>query len=453
MGWWRYWKADCTEFHPPGNYRIVTATLKTVAAWNTRENRLTAAYYTIVLFWGFYYYRPEDIIKFLYGLPLGKIIGGIAFLALAIGILGQGGRVKLSKEAKLVLLLFVQCALCIPFAAWKGGAFQVVFEDFDKCVIMTLMIGIAVTSVERLRKLLWVQASAVAMMSLVGCIFFRGVTRLEIGKGLYGNANDFAVMIALNWPICLAFLLLTRNPLKKALWAIGLLGMCWAVTLTYSRSGFMALAVAICFSFWEFGIRAKRQHIIIIGVFLAFLLLPALIPSHYGTRLAGIFNPSIDPMDMGSHATRRELLKKSIELTLTHPIFGIGPGNFPSVTQMWYVTHNTYTQLSSEAGIPALILFILILRQVFRNLKEIRKTERFRADPQVRTFTGALRASFAGYLLGAFFASYGFELFIYALVAFTGVLYHACQDRPVGAKVVPKSRHERVGITAPVEVC
>lgn len=404
----------------------------------------------IVVFWGFYYYRPEDIIKAIYGIPLAKIIGGLALLSLVVGVMGQSGRIKLSKEAKLVLLLFLQCVLCIPFATWKGGAFQIVFGDFGKCVLMTLMIGIAVTSVRRLRRLLFIQASAVAMMAVIGCIFFRGMTRLEIGTGLYANPNDFAIMIALNWPICLGFLLEARNPIKKGLWAIGLIAMAWAVTLTYSRSGFMALIVAICFSFWEFGVRAKRNHLIVAGVFLALLLLPVLIPSHYGTRLAGIFNPSVDALDLGSHEARRELLKKSLELTARHPIFGVGPGNFASATQYWHVTHNTYTQLSAEAGLPALILFVLILRQVFRNLRNIRKTERFRTDPEVRIFTGALRASFVGYLLGAFFASYGYELFIYALVAFTGVLYRACEDPPAEVKPKQGSVFSRVRTPATV---
>jgi O-antigen ligase len=428
----------------------VTST--TQRTWNTPENRLTAAYAMIVVFWAFYYYRPEDIIKVIYGFPLAKIIGGLALLSLLVGIMGQAGRVKLSKEAKLVLALFVWCVLCIPFATWKGGAFQTVFEDFDKCVIMTLMVGLAVTSVDRLKRLLFIQASAVAMMSVLGCIFFRGMTRLEIGTGLYANPNDFAIMIALNWPICLGFLLATRNPIKKALWAIGLVGMAWAVTLTYSRSGFMALGVAICFSFWEFGVRAKRNHLIVAGVFLTLLLLPVLLPSHYGTRLIGIFNPSVDALDLGSHEARKQLLKESVELSLRHPLFGVGPGDFASATEYWHVTHNTYTQLSSEAGLPALILFILILRQVFRYLRDIRKTERFRNDPQVQILTGALRASFAGYLLGAFFASYGYELFIYGLVAFTGVLYRACQDTPAEVKPKPQTVFTRVRTPAPVGV-
>jgi hypothetical protein len=98
-------------------------------------------------------------------------------------------------------------------------------------------------------------------------------------------------------------------------------------------------------------------------------------------------------------------------------------------------------------------LFVLILRRVFRNLKDVTKTKRFRSDPQVEIFTRALRASFAGYLLGAFFASYAYELFIYALVAFTGVLYKASQDEPV-VTTRPKqiTKFGRVGRPEPVEV-
>ena len=431
----------------------LTGKWKSIAAIDTPKNRLVAAYVTIVVFWAFYYYRPEDIITALYVLPLGKILGVIALVALILGTVGRGEAVKLSPESKLVLMLYAWCVICVPFSAWKGGAFWTVFGDYGKCIIMTIMIGLAVNSVNRLKWLLFIQASATALMAVIGCIFFRGMVRLDIGNGLYGNANDFAIMIALNWPICLGFLLASKNPFKKLLWGIGLIGMLWAVTLTYSRSGFIATMVAVVASFWQFGIKGKRKHVVIGAGVLALLLLPILIPSGYGTRLEGIFNPSIDPLDKGSAGTRRELLMMSLKLTATHPIFGVGPGQFESVTQTWFLTHNTYTQLSSEVGIPGFILFILILRRVFRNLKDVTKTERFRSDPQVEIFGSALRASFAGYLVGAFFASYAYELFIYALVAFTGVLYKACQDEPA-VTPPPKriSKFARVRSAEPVEV-
>jgi hypothetical protein len=70
----------------------------------------------------------------------------------------------------------------------------------------------------------------------------------------------------------------------------------------------------------------------------------------------------------------------------------------------------------------------------------------------VEIFAGALRASFAGYLVGAFFASYAYELFIYALVAFTGVLYTACQDQPSASRPKQMSKFVVVGTPERVEV-
>ena len=99
------------------------------------------------------------------------------------------------------------------------------------------------------------------------------------------------------------------------------------------------------------------------------------------------------------------------------------------------------------------MLFLLLLRRVFRNLKEIEKTERFRSDPEAQIFASTLRAAFVGYLVSAFFASYGYDLFIYALVAFTGVLYKAYQEAPPPAlKPQYKSRFSPVRSPAPIEV-
>src|ERR1700730_13286066 len=243
---------------------IVASPWKTVAGLNTQQNRLTFAYGTVVVFWAFYYFRPQDVFTALYAIPDAKILGGIALLGLIMGTVGQGRGIQLSKDAKLVLLLFFWCCVCVPFASWRGGAAQTVLE-FSKVVIMTMVIGLTVTSVKRLRTLLFIQATATAIMAVVGCLFLRGMTRLQIGTGLYGNANDFAIIIQLNWPICFGFMLAARNPFKKMLWAVGLTFMLWAVTLTYSRSGFLATTAAVIYSFYEFGIKGKRKYLVVVA--------------------------------------------------------------------------------------------------------------------------------------------------------------------------------------------
>ena len=117
------------------------------------------------------------------------------------------------------------------------------------------------------------------------------------------------------------------------------------------------------------------------------------------------------------------MLRRSIDLTIHNPVFGVGPGNFPAVTQTWKVAHNTYTELSAEAGLPALALFLVFLALAFRNLRRLRKLPGYAANPQIQLFTGALLASLAAYLVGAAFADTEYSLFPYFLVAYTSALY------------------------------
>jgi O-antigen ligase len=50
---------------------------------------------------------------------------------------------------------------------------------------------------------------------------------------------------------------------------------------------------------------------------------------------------------------------------------------------VFLLTHNTYTQVSSECGIPALIIFVAILVSIFRTAKRIHRLSRKRPEPSI----------------------------------------------------------------------
>jgi O-antigen ligase len=150
----------------------------------------------------------------------------------------------------------------------------------------------------------------------------------------------------------------------------------------------------------------------------------AVAPGNYIARLETLLGKFQEgDYDRGSAEARYELLIQSLKVTATHPVFGVGPGNFPSYTGLWRVTHNTYTQFSSECGIPVLLLFLLLMRRVFLNLRYLRKVPRSPDTEELHLYTSALMASFGAYLLGAFFSSTGYELFPYYMVVYTTLLY------------------------------
>jgi O-antigen ligase len=127
---------------------------------------------------------------------------------------------------------------------------------------------------------------------------------------------------------------------------------------------------------------------------------------------------------------RKELLFISLKVTAQHPLFGVGPGNFAIVSGVWLATHNSYTQMSAEGGIPAFLLYVLILWRGIANVRDISKYPK--TGKRVRLFSMALGASLAAYLVGSFFASVAYQVFPYCLVAYTGVLRLIVQrDRTV----------------------
>lgn len=422
------------------------------------KGRRPFVYSTLVVFCVLYYYRPEDFIPVLNYIPMARIVAIVGVLALVVGMLG-GGKAKVPAAIKILWLLFLQMAICVPFAMWRGGAYATVFEQFSKCVVVAMLISMSVVTVRELRKLLWIQVSAVALVTLFSILLnHMRDGRLEgIQKGILENPNDLAINIAISFPLGLAFLLHGRG-FKKVVWILALACMSLGIVLTYSRSGLLAFLMCLVVCVWEFGIRGKRHYIVVAtAVALVFGLGAALSTAHYRARVESILAGNVEGSgDKGSLEARKELLEKSIVVAVTHPLVGVGPGCFTLVDQGWMVAHNSYTEVAAEAGFPALILFLVAIGAAFRNISKIRKSQKYKDDSEFRLFTQALHAALAAYLLGACFASTEYNLYIYVVVAYTCVMARIAsqpvpnQGQPNEKRILTKAPYDRFSRSQPV---
>jgi len=391
-------------------------------------------FYALLLFTAFYYLRPEDFIPGLNAIPWAKITGGIALFALIIEIVATG-KVKLPTEIKLLILLFGQMMLAIPFAVWRGGSFNVVFGKMSKAIIIAMLISLIVGKLAELRRLVWIEAAAVATVTIASVIIGHHYFGRLYGasNGILENPNDLAINIAINFPLCVAFLLVSRGLAKKLIWSGALLIMMYAVVATYSRSGLIALFVTALVCLWEYGIKGRRLYLLgIAGILVMAAVAVALLTPNYPARVKSIVAGNIEGSgDHGSIEARNALLKESVVLALHNPIFGIGPGNFPVIAENdWRVAHNSYTEIAAEAGFPALILFVLALGCAFRNIRRVRKAAGYAENKELQLFTSALWASLTAYVVSAFFASTEYNLFPYFMIAYTSALYGiACAPR------------------------
>src|SRR5580765_2705948 len=202
--WRTLWAGD--ERRGPGEWRARRKFMNTQSTrtkgqegstgWRARAHtaatvgRRPFVYGALVTFSVLYYFRPEDFIPGLNYIPMARIAGAIGAVALAVGMMG-GGRTKVPQVVKILCLLLVQLALCVPFALWRGGAFSRVFDNFAKGVIVAMLISMAVVTTWELRKLLWIQVSAVALVTVASILLlhFRDGRLQGIQKSILQNPN------------------------------------------------------------------------------------------------------------------------------------------------------------------------------------------------------------------------------------------------------------------------
>jgi O-antigen ligase len=417
----------------------------------SRREPLGFAFFGLVLFMVVYFARPEDWVPGLAAVPLAKIAGILILLALFFSF--SNIRWHMPREVIFLTLLVVQLWFTVLFSpVWRGGAFNVML-DFSKVLPLVLAVYLAVRSLKRLRWILFVQAASVAVIAVTSIIKAHvSGGRLEGGSsGTFGNSNDLALIMDLSLPLCLALALTTRSYWKKFAWTVVMLAMIYVVFLTASRGGAIALLVVALACLWQLGVKSRRIYLLLfIPVALVVFWL------YTGSTLRGRFeqaslNPAHNTIVSSAQASveqRKELLIRSLEVTAQHPLFGVGPGNFGVVSGVWHVTHNSYTQISAEGGIPALLLYLLILWSAIANLRDVRKYRK--TGKGIRLFSMAIKASLAGYLVGSFFLSLAYNLFPYCLVAYTSALLLIVKRERTISSWAPQSQLTSTQVEVPV---
>ena len=387
------------------------------------------AFFWLLVFFVVYCARPEDYVPIVRYFPLAKITAILAMWGLFTA-LGKTKRTykDVPKEGKLLLILiglFYLGGFLSP--VWKGGAIRHTI-DFSKVYVAWVLTFLLITSFDRLRRIIYIQAVSVAGICAISIIKGHDHPRLEgVIGGIYSNPNDLAFAIVLSLPFALAFLVTSRSPFKKALWVVGMLIMLAALFLTASRAGFINLVISGAVTMWHFGVRGKRPGLIA-GVALASILLMATAGGKLYDRFEALSGDSTTEQSAyGSYQARMNLMKRALEGIVNYPIFGIGAGNFVSYSPDWHEVHMTYLQICVEGGIPALILYLMFFYRGFKNLRTMRKAKNL--DEHTVLFVGALHGSLIGFIVGALFAPEAYQFFPYFAVAFTSTLLQTLRER------------------------
>ncbi|HXH51312.1 MAG TPA: O-antigen ligase family protein [Terriglobia bacterium] len=417
---------------------------------NTRAHghSFAFAYGSLLVFVFIYFARPEDWIPGLGGMRPALVAGTLATAGFVLAALGSGaGILALPRGIWYLIALFFQLFAAAVFSpVWRGGAFQVVVFTFSKIVLIAIVIAIAVTTLERLRKLIFIQASSFALVAIVSIVESRKIAGRLMGSlnGIYANPNDLAFAIALGFPLCWIFLHRTPSKIKKLMWLSCMGAMAYAVFMTASRSGLIVLSVSVLISLWEFGFKGGRRHLLVIGTVVALGIVIIAPKKMMDTRFDAFSNRSASGSAYDSYQQRHELLVTSLRVTGEHPLFGVGPGNFQVVSGNWHVAHNSLAELSAEGGIVALLLFLLMVKSSFSNLRRAREYDK--DHEELTLWRSGLKVALITLLVGSLFSSIEYQFFPYMLMAYTAALQKIASEHEV-REAQPDAARAVVGIS------
>jgi len=217
---------------------------------------------------------------------------------------------------------------------------------------------------------------------------------------------------------------IARKPLRVRL--LGLLAMALPMVMiirTGSRASFVAIGAMLVVLFF---LSSLTNRIVIASLAaVAFVILVAFVPNALRSRLGGA-QTERSGADKDSANARGTLLETGVALTLDNPIFGVGPGNFAETVVEegrsqgveWAALgpHNAYTQISSETGIPGVLLFLLLIGFSFQNVVSVLRQSAAKGatpDPEIYQLARGLLLSLAGTCTFIFFLGEAYNSVIY----------------------------------------
>ncbi len=434
---------------PPARDEAPAPTAATAAAAHVKVPALrrghTLSYLGLFLFTIVLYFRPYELIPALAGVT--SMAFWLAVPTLVVFVVTQfaleGNLTARTREVHLALLLLVTGLLSMPLAIAPGEAWDEFNHAFWKAVLMFIVIVNVVRTERRLKGLIFLGLAVGCMLSVgaindyrAGRFLVQGQRVAGVVGGMFGNPNDLALHLVTMIPLAFGLFLHTRRKLVKPLYAVCMFVMVGGVIATFSRGGFLGLIGAATVMAWKMGRRNRALVIILlVGLLVAFV---ALAPGEYASRLGSI----TEGADASSHS-RRALLIRSIVVALANPLFGVGMGNFHIVAIGESVSHNAYTQVASEMGMAAMIIYILYIVVPVRRLRLIeQETYDTRRSTRIYYLSVAMQASLVAYAISSFFGSVAYQYYVYYLVGYA-VALRRIYEAQIGREVTPPSKQSR----------
>ena len=243
------------------------------------------------------------------------------------------------------------------------------------------------------------------------------------------NENRLAFMCNVSVLLIWMFMQLWR---RWWVWALGfpLILIMGGLTLsTASRSGFLSLGLVFAFLLCQKGISWPfRGGVLGAALFCGLIFFLVLPRASYERLLNYSVDQSQHPEAWKSTQSRIETNQHAVEVFLSAPLLGIGPGNFrwlhreryPYALSAGRPNHNSYLWAATEGGIVTVILYVGLFLFIWRDLR--RAQALYPQGDVLWHVTRFLRGFFFIWVFFSIFADFWLEVHLYLIAGLAMLL-------------------------------
>ena len=320
---------------------------------------------------------PQSFVPALGPMRPGLLMAAIAITTYLLDRLVNSRPIlRITPEIAASAALLAWAVATVPSSLWPGGSLAFILEVYSKTLAIFCLLAQVVVTPGRLRAVAWgltLMAIPLALFGineyLAGRFISAGAVRRiqSYDAPLTQNPNDLALMLNLILPLTLALILMKGMPGLRLILVAGAFLSVVAIILTFSRAGFLTLAVTGVL-YLARSLRRPGRGWALAVIALALLGTPFL-PQGYVDRLSTITDIRSDPT--GSAQERWGDTQAAVRFVAANPVVGAGIGNSALALNeyrgaLWKKVHNVYLEYAVDLGLPGLVLFLVILAGCIR---------------------------------------------------------------------------------------
>jgi O-antigen ligase len=381
--------------------------------------------------------RAVEMIPTLIGVDFRLALLLLIFLMVAA--LFSGGLLECAKTPVVLMFTALTCwlMLAVLTSQWHGGSVMTL-KIWATSYACALIVPSLVSNLDQCRKVFYAFGFALVPILLATVLFQAQIEgRDNTAFGTLANPNDLAFSLLLLVPF--AVFVIGSESLFSWKTIVCTLAIVFALIKTLrtgSRAGMLTMLLCVVIVFFSGKMKTKVKMLVVAGLVatIAFALIPATVLHRYATVFNGTEEEagmtSDEQSAVASTRARKMLFQESVRVMMEYPLLGVGPGIFSAALakeqekrgehQTWHEAHNSYTQLGSEAGIPALVIYLAALIYCLKRTVSIYRAAR--RDPNQIMISRMAASLFMALVIYGFCAALGTYTYGYQLPVLAGLV-------------------------------